>query len=126
MDDQVDRGDVQSGRRDGAETTPRRDDDLARPSDPAHRLSERGWIIEPTESGGVRMRTGAAGRGCTLGCSFGLLLLLGLFASFMYFVGVRLWEGVPDDVIAQVFLALILLAIVGTIANMSSGSATSV
>ncbi|MBC8869730.1 MAG: hypothetical protein H8E44_09950 [Planctomycetes bacterium] len=90
-------------------------DDSTTPSDPADRMSESGWIIEPTESGGVRMRLGAAVRGCTLGCSFCLLLLFGLFAAFMYFVGGRLWEDPPEDRIALVFLTLISLLILGTI-----------
>ena len=90
-------------------------DDSTTRNDPADRMSESGWIIEPTESGGVRMRLGAAVRGCMLGCSFGLLLPLGLFAAFMYFVGGRLWEDPPEDGIPSVFLTLISLGIVGTI-----------
>lgn len=50
-----------------------------------------------------------------LGCSFGLLIPLGLFAAFMYFVGGRLWEDPPEDGIALVFLTLISLGILGTV-----------
>ena len=72
-------------------------DDLARPSDPAERMSESGWIIESTQSGGVRVRTGASVRGCMLGCSFGLLIPVGLFAMAMYFVFGVFWKGPPEE-----------------------------
>lgn len=96
-------------------------DDSARPSDPADRMTESGWIIESTESGGVRVRAGATLRRCILGCSFGHLLPLGLFAAVMYFVGGKLWEDPPEQGVLLVFLALISLGIVGTIGMMLVG-----
>jgi len=90
-------------------------DDSARPSDPADRMTESGWVIESTESGGVRVRAGATLRRCILGCSFCHLPMVGLFAAVMYFVIGNLWEDAPEEGIALVFLTLISLGIVGTI-----------
>ena len=56
-------------------------------------LSDFGWIIEPTDSGGVRMRTSGIVRRFVLGCSFGLLLLFSFFAL----VRVLLSLGDVDD-----------------------------
>ena len=102
-----------------SDTTPGNDSE--RPIDAADRLSEFGWTIEPTESGGVRMRTRAFVRGVMLRPSFCLLLPIGLFASFMVFVVGKLWAGPPEDGIDLVFLTLISLGIVGTIGLVAVG-----
>jgi hypothetical protein len=86
-----------------------------RPSDPAQWLAERGWIVESTPSGGVRLRTSAAARGCKIGCLFGLLLPIGMFAAFMYYILGRFWEAVPQDGFAIAVLTLMSLLFVGTV-----------
>jgi hypothetical protein len=78
-------------------------------------LSERGWIIESTPLGAVRVRMGAAARACSVGCLFGLLLPLGFFAAFMYFAVGRLWEGAPADEFLLACLTLFSLLLVGAV-----------
>ena len=41
------------------------------PSDVKRLRSEFGWIVEPGERGGVRLRMRAARRGCMTGLGFG-------------------------------------------------------
>jgi hypothetical protein len=94
---------------------PESDDDSTRPSVPAHWLPEHGWIVESTQAGGMRMGTSAAARGCKIGCLCGLLLPLGLFSAFMYYILGRFWDGIPKDGIALVFLTSMSLLTVGTV-----------
>jgi hypothetical protein len=94
-------------------------DDLTRPADPGQRLSEYGWIAQRTESGGVRLRMRAALRAGMIGCWLGFLLLLGLFASFMYFV-VGKPSGLPPDGgffrVVEVLFSLVLAGTIGLVA----------
>ena len=90
-------------------------EDAERPSDPVGRLSEYGWIVESLPSGAVCLRTSGLRRGCMLGFSVGVLLLLGVFTAFVYFLGSGFWEDAPGDRILLAFLTLMSLLFVGTV-----------
>mgnify|MGYP001816661951 FL=1 len=84
--------------------------DASEALDPARRLAEFGWIIEPIGLGGIRLRTHGAVRVGVLCVSLVLLLLLGMFALFMYGC-VSNMDRLPQDGYVRVFPTVLLLAL---------------
>lgn len=80
----------------------------------ARRLADYGWNIEPTDSGGVRMRTHRVLRIGVLCVSIVLLLILGLFAWLMYGLFSRMGEP-PDEGFSGIFPTLLLVTLLGGI-----------
>ena len=78
------------------------------------RLAEYGWSVEPTDSGGVRMRTHAAVRRGVLAVSIAVLLLLSLFAVFMYGCVLQMGKK-PEEGFSGIIPTLAVVALLGGI-----------
>jgi hypothetical protein len=80
---------------------------------PAFSLTDHGWLVEPTDDGGVRLRCSAFWRGVTIGCT----AMVGVFFSpiliILWWMRDRILDAGPGGGAWQVLSLLIPLAFVG-------------
>ncbi len=91
--------------------------DAASAEKPAFSLTDHGWLVEPTDEGGVRLRRSASWRKGAIGCS----CIVALFFSVPFLIGLW-WLGnlirnaVPGWVVlvVELFIPLLFVGLLGS------------